>query len=83
MDNGSKWTNAVLYNKAKFNEVSRNYMRYKDPQTGQEHPQSLVSVKIEDKMTDIRFSVFTTHLKAKRGFEQMREMQAFQLIELI
>ena len=56
-------------------------MRYTDPETGEDQSQHYVMKELRCKKTGIEFNVVTTHLKAKKGFEQMRANQAAQLVE--
>ena len=73
MENGNKWTNAIYYNPAKFTLKAQREAKYKDPQTGENQGQGFVSVQLQCKRSQISFHVYTTHLKAKKGFERVRE----------
>ena len=48
---------------------------YTDPETGAEQNQQYMIRNLREKETGLEFAVFTTHLKAKKGFESMREGQ--------
>ena len=55
---------------------------YTDPETGSEQNQQYMIRNLREKETGLEFAVFTTHLKAKKGFESMREGQVDQILDL-
>ena len=75
MPKGSKWSCAIFYNGEKFEEVEgvKIDQCYKDPETGEDQSQHCVGRILRDKKSGVEFSVVTTHLKAKAGFELMRK----------
>ena len=80
--NGDKWAVAIYYNSQKFEEISVQTGRYTDPKNGKEQSQQYMIRNLREKESGIEFAVFTTHLKAKKGFEAVRESQVDQIIDL-
>ena len=81
MENGNKWTNAIYFNPAKFILTAKHEAKYKDESTGKDQGQGFVKAQLQCKQTEISFNVYTTHLKAKKGFEEMRRTQVKQLVD--
>ena len=75
MANGNKWSVAIYYNGDKYEQISVQMGRYTDPETGSEQSQQYMIRNLREIKTGLEFAVFTTHLKAKKGFEAMRESQ--------
>lgn len=75
------WTNAIYFNPAKFAVLGKEDVKYVDPETQAQQTQGFISVLLQCRKTLQKFYVYTTHLKAKKGFEIVRENQAKQLVE--
>ena len=75
-------TNAILFNQERFSFISRTESFYKDTKSGADASQGYISVLLKEKKTGVNFEIFTTHLKAKEGFEQIRDSQMEQLLDV-
>ena len=62
-------TNGIFYNTAKFTCKTEISERYRDRETREDASQGFMSMVLEEKATGADFLIYTTHLKAKPGFE--------------
>ena len=83
MDNGrDKHTNVIMFNHKKFRVIDNTERKYVD-KTTTEVARGFISVLLEELKTQIMFEVFTTHLKAKVGQEEIRADEMRQMLETV
>ena len=69
MPKDGRATNGIFYNTAKFTCKTEISERYRDRETREDASQGFMSMVLEEKATGADFLIYTTHLKAKPGFE--------------
>ena len=83
MDNGrDKHTNVIMFNPKKYTAIDNTERKFVD-KTTTEVSRGFISVLLEEKSTQIQFEVFTTHLKAKPAFAEIREDEMRQMLETV
>ena len=82
MKKEGKPTNAIYYRKDKFREQKEGLsVRYLDQETQKDASRGYLGKLLRHLETGITFYVFTTHLKAKIGFEEVRSLETRALLD--